>query len=85
MVVIGILLALQVNNWNDHRQDRLDENVFLSLLRADLEIDNHNFQRQIDDAERRIASYIDFVEMLHQEQCCIAGLSRIDLILPGWK
>jgi hypothetical protein len=35
LVMIGILLALQVNNWNEQRKDRLKERVVLSQLKED--------------------------------------------------
>ena len=34
LVVIGILLALQVNNWNETRKDRLTEREILQNLRS---------------------------------------------------
>lgn len=38
LVVIGILIALQVNNWNNDRKNRIRENVFVNQLAADLQI-----------------------------------------------
>jgi hypothetical protein len=32
LVVIGILIALQINNWNEGRKDRIEEQVFLEQL-----------------------------------------------------
>jgi len=32
LVVIGILIALQINNWNDKRKDRQRENIILNQL-----------------------------------------------------
>lgn len=37
LVVIGILIALQINNWNDIRKNRQLENEFLIRLHDDLE------------------------------------------------
>ena len=39
LVVIGILLALQINNWNEGRKDENREQVILKSLRANL-VDN---------------------------------------------
>ena len=36
LVMIGILLALQVNNWNENRKIKQKEKIFLHSLRADL-------------------------------------------------
>jgi len=35
LVVIGILIALQINNWNDYRKDRIEEkNLYKTLIRS---------------------------------------------------
>ncbi len=47
LVVIGILIALQVNNWNNDRKDRIQEKKFLSRLSADLETDLQNISSAI--------------------------------------
>tara|TARA_B110001450_G_scaffold28863_1_gene25269 strand:- start:1114 stop:1800 length:687 start_codon:yes stop_codon:yes gene_type:complete len=36
MVVVGILIALQINNWNESRKDRLHEIELVNLLITDL-------------------------------------------------
>ena len=37
ILVIGIFFALQVNNWNEARKDKIDERRFMSRLHGDLE------------------------------------------------
>ena len=37
LVVIGILIALQINNWNDWRKDRRTEQVYLANLMDELD------------------------------------------------
>lgn len=39
LVVIGILIALQINNWNEMRKQRVQEHKFLTSLKADLMVD----------------------------------------------
>jgi hypothetical protein len=36
LVVIGILIALQINNWNEWRQDRDKERIIINSLRQEL-------------------------------------------------
>ena len=36
LVVIGILIALQINNWNEYRKERLKEQTYLTRLKEDL-------------------------------------------------
>ncbi|MEO9887119.1 MAG: DUF6090 family protein [Balneola sp.] len=38
LVVIGILIALQINNWNEQRNTREKELVYLNGIRNDLEM-----------------------------------------------
>ena len=39
LVVIGILIALQLNSWNSHRIERLDERSYLTRISSDLTLD----------------------------------------------
>ena len=39
LVVVGILIALQINNWNQDRIDRKQESEFLRRLISDIEVD----------------------------------------------
>ncbi|HPG09374.1 MAG TPA: DUF6090 family protein, partial [Saprospiraceae bacterium] len=36
LVMIGILLALQVNNWNENRKDKIIEQEYLNRLQLDI-------------------------------------------------
>lgn len=47
LVVIGILIALQINNWNEWRKDRLKEKVILNDLAKNIEINIQTFQNDI--------------------------------------
>ena len=49
LVVIGILIALQINNWNENRKDRANESVYLKELLIDFEI---NLQKSIEVTSR---------------------------------
>ena len=39
LVVIGILIALQVNNWNEGRKERIQKNLFIHSITSDLKLD----------------------------------------------
>ncbi|MEH6514961.1 MAG: DUF6090 family protein, partial [Maribacter arcticus] len=36
LVVIGILIALQINNWNEQRKERIQEKIFLKRFEVEL-------------------------------------------------
>jgi len=48
IVVIGIFLGLQVTEWNETREDRIEEKVYLSRLIDDLDISIKETQDSID-------------------------------------
>ncbi|WP_445386499.1 DUF6090 family protein [Robiginitalea sp. IMCC44478] len=47
LVVIGILIALQINNWNESEKDRAFEKEMLSEVQSALEADQAYFNRMI--------------------------------------
>jgi len=48
LVVIGILLALQINTWNKEKQSKVLEHTTLENLKEDLEIQKELIKEQID-------------------------------------
>jgi hypothetical protein len=48
LVVIGILIALQINNWNDYRKDRIKEEKVLLELAKTLNSNCEVFQQQLN-------------------------------------
>ncbi len=44
LVIIGILIALQINNWNQIEKSKSESNSLLIVLKLDLEKDIHNFK-----------------------------------------
>jgi len=78
LVVIGILIALQVNNWNEHQKQKKQETIYLQDLSIDLKK-----QIQLQD------NYIDFEDIIiddckdivaHYEQN--NGFKKMDSIFP---
>ena len=55
LVMIGILLALQVNNWNEKRKQSELETVYISRLVSDIQQDTMNvriFKMQTEEAKK---------------------------------
>jgi len=48
LVVIGILIALQVNNWNENRKTKTIEKVILTQLKKSLERDKWNLENNVN-------------------------------------
>lgn len=69
LVVIGILIALQINNWNENNKQREKEKVILENLKTSLEKDilTHNFHIQsYEKSKHSIQFLIEFMENDYQ-------------------
>jgi Family of unknown function (DUF6090) len=51
LVVIGILIALQINNWNEHKKERNLEVKILGEIQANLKRDHANLIMKINETE----------------------------------
>lgn len=60
LVIIGILAALEINNWNSFRQDRALEKEYLSRMITDLKQDTASLANmiQLADTKRSVIEYI---------------------------
>ncbi|MCX2718438.1 DUF6090 family protein [Lentiprolixibacter aurantiacus] len=63
LVVIGILIALQINNWNNEIQDREKEKYYLKSVRTSIELSQNELDRVIRDA-KLISSSADTLFLL---------------------
>jgi len=54
LVVIGILIALSINNWNSERINRKQEKEYLSRLVVDLEKDLENLQGTVTRYQQKL-------------------------------
>lgn len=65
LVVIGILIALSINNWNEFRKDRIHEQVILEQLQEEYESNLKQLESKIKmrdiiiESSRKLLSYID--------------------------
>jgi hypothetical protein len=73
LVVIGILIALQINNWNENRKQRIQEVSLLSQLRTEfnsnldqLDLKNYSKKQTINSAFQ-LLKYIDFPELRNKD------------------
>ena len=57
LVVIGILIALQINNWNESRRQLTREEQFITGVMVDLRQDRNFIELVIKIAEPRIEAY----------------------------
>ncbi len=62
LVVIGILIALQINNNNEIRKAREKELHYLTNIKSDLQLNINEIQNYIDVRTKRVASANNVIE-----------------------
>ncbi len=81
LVVIGILIALQVNNWNEHRKQKKQETIYLQDLSIDLKKQIQLQNNYIDFENIIIQDCKDIVAHYEQNN----GFKKMDSIFPENK
>lgn len=64
LVVIGILIALQINNWNQNRLDRKFETVMLNEVKSSLESDMEIYEILVERAKLKSEGIQELLEMI---------------------
>lgn len=82
LVVIGILIALQINTWNKEKQNRVHEKTILKNLKEDLEIQKELINEQIE-FETVVLAQIDTAWQFVSDSADKAVLSRLFSDLQG--
>jgi hypothetical protein len=59
LVMIGILLALQVNKWNEERKNRTLEIQYLTEIKQELEINNNELQSDLNSHFKSMKKMIE--------------------------
>ena len=73
LVVIGILIALSINNWNENRKERLQEQELLLQLQSEFQSnldqldEKNNLRNQMISASLKLLHYIDQPEKRHSD------------------
>jgi len=90
LVVIGILIALQINTWNENRKERFIEQKILQSLNNDLETDIANIKSMISNDSTLNQTNIKLIKLLkdtHTEydssfSKMFGNINRYDLFYP---
>ncbi|MDT0558188.1 DUF6090 family protein [Ichthyenterobacterium sp. W332] len=56
LVVIGILIALQINNWNEHKKERAQEKELLEQLQSEFQSNLEQLDQKIEIRKKMVAS-----------------------------
>jgi len=63
LVVIGILIALQINNWNENRKNSINEKALLANTINDLDADKKRFTNNQKEADTILKVYKKLYEL----------------------
>ena len=77
LVVIGILIALQINNWNEQRKIKSKSQSYIDKIINDLTVDTLNINKLIvksNDFEQNIDNYFDYFDSNDSSQYSIDEL-----------
>ena len=77
LVVIGILIALQVNNWNENRKIKQKQMVFLSNVKQDLNNDLLQLEKIIDYQTEKLNMVIELKDELISENKDFKTIERL--------
>ncbi|MDR9416708.1 MAG: DUF6090 family protein, partial [Gracilimonas sp.] len=67
LVVIGILIALQVNNWNETRKNKQLEQTYYENLIRDLKSQLNDIQIQVNSEENVQAAVEEIIQSLNTD------------------
>ena len=67
LVVIGILIALQINNWNENRKAKTNEIVLVKQLLEDAKIDSIFFNDRIQSLKGQKRFYNELIQFCNKE------------------
>lgn len=88
LVVIGILIALQINNWNESRKQKDTLNNIYATIKTDLQEDIKNIDRVISELEPLEKHYLAIVNKTRKKEdfkncdwCYIVNIGFSDLKL----
>ena len=77
LVVIGILIALQINNWNENRKLKSKADIYVNKIINDLKVDTLNISKLINRAMKHkkvIANYFEYFDSVDSSNVNIEQL-----------
>ncbi len=76
LVVIGILIALSINNWNEVRKDRIEEQKVLKTLKSNFESNKTQLRDNINETEELVSDCDKNLELFKLTQSELNLLSK---------
>jgi len=77
LVVIGILIALQVNNWNEQRKQNMQKNLIIQSLLSDLKMDSVLIGQTLTILQQDTTEIMSFIRRMSGNNANIDTLIQI--------
>ncbi|MFH4968997.1 DUF6090 family protein [Gaetbulibacter sp. M240] len=68
LVVIGILIALQINNWNESRKERIKETYYLKSVNTSIDLSQRELLRVINDSKEISDNADELLNLLAEKE-----------------
>ena len=81
LVVIGILIALSINNWNQEQKQEAQEINFLKSLQTDLSNDLEYFNKEIERTSSAAKDQKNFISKIYEKQETIENVRALFTLL----
>lgn len=81
LVVIGILIALGISDWNDTRKERNETDDFISRLSKEIDINISNVEKAITLQAKHISASKSLLDMFHKDKATIEARSLDSLLI----
>jgi len=93
LVVIGILIALSINNWNEDRKQYLNDNKFLKNLQYEVELDTVVFADKTATYNKINEQLIQTLQFLNrptgvnknEQRIVIDAIINLEILTPRYK
>ena len=77
LVVLGILIALQINNWKEKRNNDYKKEVHIQRLSNDLGLDTMNLGYYVDACEREISHWRNIEKQIRKPNATLDSIIKI--------
>jgi len=77
LVVIGILIALSINNWNEQNKENKIEHKYLERLVIDLGVDSSYYEQKIAESESAIQHLNEYIHKSYETQKSIEEVKQL--------
>lgn len=81
LVVIGILIALQINNWNISKSNQIESNAFAARLKAEVKSNIAFTQEEINKKESQRSSSLAILKMIDEDITKLSSKTLDSLII----